>query len=445
MTTAPSPPRPAPVPTGPLGHRARNHLLRGYGDHTDRPVPVITRGEGPYVWDETGRRYFDAVSACWVVQVGHGRSELVEPAVAQARDLAYFPLIECAHPKAVELAERLAHLAPRDLDRVFFTSGGSETVESAWKLAKQYFKLIGQPQRYKVISRHDAYHGSTHGAMAVSGIPFMDEVFGPLVPGTGTVPAGFSAAAIARAIEAAGPDTVAAVLLEPVSHPGCATPPPGYFREVREVCDRYGVLLIADEVVCGVGRLGHMFGGERYGMEPDIMCLAKGLSSGYAPIGAMIFAERIMEPLRRPGILLLNGYTFSGHPLSAAVTLAHLDLVERERVFDHVRDHESALRATLERLCDLPMVRAVHGAGYLYSIELVKDKSTGEPLTTEECERLLDDYLTKALFAAGLHCRAGDHDLPFIQIAPPLTCEQAHFDEIEQLLRGVLPDLSRMI
>jgi adenosylmethionine-8-amino-7-oxononanoate aminotransferase len=414
------------------------------------------RGEGPYIWDDKGRRYLDGLSGLFVVQVGHGRQELAQAAAKQAGELAFFPLWSYAHPAAVELAERIAELAPGDLNRVFFTTGGGEAVETAWKVAKQYFKLQGKPLKTKVISRQVAYHGTTHGALSITGIPAAKQVFEPLVPGAFKVAntnfyrapehgddleafGRWAADQIAIAIEAEGPDTVAAVFLEPVQNSGgCFPPPPGYFQRVREICDRYDVLLVSDEVICAFGRLGYAFGAERYGYQPDLITCAKGLTSGYSPIGAMIATDRVMEPFLHGTNTFAHGYTFGGHPVSSAVGLANLDIFEREKLNQHVLDTEGAFRATLEKLTDLPIVGDVRGDGYFYGIELVKDKATRE--TFDADERLLRGFLSRALFDAGLYCRADDRGDPVVQLAPPLICDQEHFDEMEQVLRSVLTE-----
>jgi adenosylmethionine-8-amino-7-oxononanoate aminotransferase len=421
-------------------------------------VPVIVRGSGPYVWDSTGRRYLDGLSGLFAVQAGHGRTELAEAAAKQASELAYFPLWSYAHPKAIELAERLASLAPGDLNRVFFTTGGGEAVESAWKLARQYFTLIGEPYRKKVISRSVAYHGTTMGALSITGIPEVRAPFEPLVPGAIKVAntnfyrapehgddreafGRWAADEIERAIEYEGADTVAAVFLEPVQNAGgCFPPPPGYFQRVREICDRHGVLLVSDEVICAFGRLGHLFGADRYGYQPDFITCAKGMTSGYAPIGALLVSDRVAEPFLRGTTSFPHGFTFAGHPVSAAVALTNLDILEREDLPGHVRRHEGAFRATLEKLLDLPIVGEIRGDGYFYGIELVKDKQTRETFDDEESERLLRGFLSRALFEAGLYCRADDRGDPVVQLAPPLVCDQSHFDEIEQILRSVLTE-----
>jgi adenosylmethionine-8-amino-7-oxononanoate aminotransferase len=438
---------------------ARDHLwmhftrMGGY-DHAD--VPVIVRGEGPYVYDARGKRYLDALAGLFVNQLGHGRTELAEVAARQASELAYFPLWSYAHPTAIELAERLASMTPGSLNRVFFTSGGGEAVETAWKLAKNYFKLTGRPMKHKVVSRAIAYHGTTQGALSITGLPTLKAVFEPLVPSTFRVPntnfyrapehgddleafGRWAADQVAVAIENEGPDTVAAVFLEPVQNAGgCFPPPPGYFQRVREICDEYDVLLVSDEVICAFGRLGHYFGAERYGYEPDMITCAKGLTSGYAPLGAMIASDKLMEPFLQGTAMFAHGYTFGGHPVSTAVALANLDIFENEGILDNVRANEAAFRSTLEDLKDLPIVGDVRGAGYFYGIELVKDKATKETFNDAEAEMLLRGFLSKALYDEGLYCRADDRGDPVIQVAPPLICDQEHFDEIEQKIRVVL-------
>jgi adenosylmethionine-8-amino-7-oxononanoate aminotransferase len=442
-----------------LQQAAKDHLWMHFTRHStydQSDVPIIVRGEGPYIYDAKGRRYLDGLGGLFVNQLGHGRTELAEAAAKQAATMAFHPLWSYAHPGAIELAERVADYAPGDLNRVFFTTGGGEAVESAWKLAKQYFKLTGQPTKHKVISRAIAYHGTPQGALSITGIPGMKAPFEPLVPSTFRVPNTnfyrapvhqddeeafglWAANRIAEAIEFEGPDTVAAVFLEPVQNSGgCFPPPPGYFQRVREICDEYDVLLVSDEVICAFGRLGHMFAAERYGYQPDIITCAKGITSGYAPLGAMIASDRLMEPFLSGTTSFLHGYTWGGHPVATAVALANLDVFEKEHVLEHVRTNEPNFRATLERLKDLPIVGDVRGAGYFYGIELVKDKATKETFDDAEAEKLLRGFLSKALYDEGLYCRADDRGDPVIQLSPPLICDQSHFDEIEQILRVVL-------
>ena len=444
-----------------LQQAARRHLWMHFtrmSSYTNHDVPIIVRGEGAYVYDSNGRRYLDGLAGLFVSMVGHGRDEIAEAAARQSKELAYFPLWSYAHPRAIELAERLANLAPGDLNRVFFTTGGSEAVESAWKLARQYFRALGQPSRYKVISRDIAYHGATMGALSITGLPAIKTMFEPLVPGSVRVPntnfyrapehgddlvafGRWAADEIERAILREGPESVAAVYLEPVQNSGgCFPPPPGYFQRVREICDRHGVLLVSAETICAFGRLGYYFGADRYGYQPDIITVAKGMTSGYAPIGAMIASDRIIEPFLKDTSTFLHGVTFGGHPVSCAVALANLDIFEKEDLLGHVLSTEDAFRATLNKLNDLPIVGEVRGDGYFYGIERVKDKVTRETFNDAESERLLRGFLSGALFEAGLICRADDRGDPVIQLAPPLIIDQPEFDFIEQTLRSVLTE-----
>jgi adenosylmethionine-8-amino-7-oxononanoate aminotransferase len=439
---------------------ARRHLwmhftrLSSYADHE---IPVMVRGEGPYIWDENGKRYLDGLSGLFVVQVGHGRTELAEAAARQGSQLGYFPIWSYAHPTAIELAARLADLAPGDINRVFFTTGGSEAVESAWKLARQYFRAIGQPQRTKVISRNIAYHGTSMGALSITGIPALRTPFEPLVPGAfhaantdryrcrfcANAPACTLACAddIEDIIEREGPDTIAAIFLEPVQNAGgCFTPADGYFQRVREICDRHGVLLVSDEVICAFGRLGYMFGAERYGYQPDIITCAKGITSGYSPLGAMLCRDFLAEPFEKGTASFTHGFTFAGHPVSCAVAMANLDLFDKEDLLGNVRANEAELRSRLESLADIPIVGEVRGAGYFYAIELVKDRDTKAGFSDEESESLLRGFLSGRLFEAGLICRADDRGDPVIQLSPPLVCGPEQFDQIETTLRTVLTE-----
>ncbi len=439
--------------------QADRHLWGHFARHGPGVTPpIIVRGDGVTIWDDHGRRYLDGLSGLFVVQAGHGRAELAEAAARQAGQLAYFPLWSYATPPAIELAERIAHYAPGDLNRVFFTTGGGEAVESAWKLAKQYFKLTGKPGKHKVVSRAVAYHGTPQGALAITGLPMFKAPFEPLTPGGFRVPntnfyrapapyrddekafGRYCADRIAETIEFEGPDTVAAVVLEPVQNAGgCIPPPPGYFERVREICDTYDVLLISDEVICAFGRIGSMFACDDFGYQPDIITCAKGLTSGYAPLGAMIATDRLFEPFADGKTVFPHGYTFGGHPVSAAVALANLDIFEREGLNDRVRTLSPLLRATLERLYELPIVGDVRGEGYFFAVELVQDKAGRQPFSAEESARLVA-HLNRALLDAGLYCRADNRGDTVVQVAPPLISGPAEFDAMHNILRTVLKD-----
>ncbi len=437
-----------------LQELGRRHLwmhftrMSAYEDHE---IPIITRGEGCYVYDEHGNRYLDGLSSLFCVNIGHGRADIAQAGADQAKELGFFTNWSYAHPRAIELAAKVAELAPGDLNRVFFTSGGSEAVESALKLARQYHKVTGHPNKTKVIARDIAYHGTSLGALSATGITSLREPFEPLTPGGCHVvntnlfrlahgmDASDLAEAVAQRIEFEGPETVSAVIMEPVQNAGgCFTPPEGYFQRVREICDEYNVLMISDEVICAWGRLGEWFGAQRYDYEPDIITTAKGLTSAYAPMGAMIVSDRVAEPFMHGTASFTHGFTFAGHPVCAAVALANLDAMEREGIIENVRANEGPFREMLESLRDIPIVGDVRGAGYFNAIELVKDQDTDEQFSDEESETLLRGFLSGELYRRGLICRADDRGDPVIQLSPPLIAGPKQFEEIEAILRPVL-------
>jgi adenosylmethionine-8-amino-7-oxononanoate aminotransferase len=440
-----------------LEDSARRHLWLHYtrhGQFEDSPMPIIASAKGVYIEDISGQRYLDGLSGLFVVQVGYGRPELVAAASQQSATLSYYPIWNYAHPAAVRLAEQLAQLAPGELNRVFFTTGGGEAIESAIKLARQYFRTIGKPYKSKIISRAGAFHGSSMGAISLAGVSSIREPFQPLLPGVLRASSMLRdtclscrsqrgctldcATDIERIIQNEDPETIAAVVLEPVQNSGgTIPPPPGYFDRVRQICDRYDVLLVSDEVICGFGRLGQMFGCERFGFTPDMIACAKGLTSGYAPLGALIVSDRLFEPFATGEEIFEHGYTFAGHPLSTAVGLANLAVFEADEVLAHVRAQEPEFRARLERLTELPIVSGIRGAGYQQSIVLARDKVTGADFSEEEAKLILRDFLSRELQRAGLLCRA-DNDGSFITLAPPLICGPAEFDEITEIIGNVL-------
>ncbi len=455
MATHLTEPVPASVNTE-LQAMAKRHLWMHFtrmGSYADSEVPVIVRGEGCYVYDQHGKRYLDGLSALYCVNIGHGRTELGEAAARQAGELGFYTNWSYAHPRSIELAARIAELAPGNLNRVFFTSGGSEAVESAWKLAKAYHTACGEPSRRKLISRRLAYHGTSMGALTATGVTPLREPFEPLTPGGHHVPNTnsyrwaedrdplWAADAIEEAVLFEGPGTVAAVILEPVQNSGgCFVPQDGYFQRVREICDRHGVLLISDEVICAWGRLGHWFGCERYEYQPDMITTAKGITSAYAPMGAVIAADHVAEPFLHGTETFTHGFTFGGHPMSCAVAQANIDVIEREDLCGHVLAREGEFRAMLEGLRDLPIVGDVRGAGYFHAIELVKDQETKETFNAQESEELLRGFLSGELFRRGLICRTDDRGDPVVQLSPPLIADREQFEEIETTLRAVLSE-----
>jgi adenosylmethionine-8-amino-7-oxononanoate aminotransferase len=440
---------------------ARRHLMMHFTRHAsyaEADVPIIERGEGCYIWDSTGHKLFDGLSGLFCTQIGYSfGAELGAAAKAQMEELPFYTNWSYAHPRAIELAARIAEISPDGLDRVFFVSGGSEANESIIKLVRQYHALKGQPRRYKFIARRTAYHGTTFGALSLTGIAGLRNAFEPLMAGVRHVSntnsyhrppeeteAEFTAHLLAElrsVIEFEGPESVAAVFMEPVQNSGGTfTPPEGYYAGVRDICDEYGILLVADEVICGFGRLGEWFGSIRYDIGPDIIAFAKGIGSAYVPLGGVIMTERVAEPFLTGTTILNHGITYGGHPVAAAVGLANLDVMEREDVIGNVRRNEPYFRATLEKLLDKPIVGDVRGAGYFMSLELVKDKETRETFSHEESEHLLRGFLSQRLWEAGLICRADDRGDPVVQLSPPLIATRDDIDFVHDVLDTVLDE-----
>jgi adenosylmethionine-8-amino-7-oxononanoate aminotransferase len=443
-----------------LQQAARDHLWMHFtrmSSYMDGDIPIIVRGDGCYLEDSNGKRYLDALAGLFAVQIGYGfGEEMGEAAAAQMRELPFYTNWSYAHPRAIELAAEVASLAPGDLNRVFFCSGGSEAVESAWKLARQYHCARGE-RRWKAIGRRIAYHGTTMGALSINGIAALKTPFEPLVPETLHVwntnryhrspdetEAEFTAFLmedLEETILQAGPESVAMVIMEPVQNAGGSfTAPEGYWQGVREICDRYGILLCADEVICAFGRLGHWFGSDRYDIRPDIVTCAKGLSSAYASIGAVVARDAVMEPFLEGTAMYSHGITFGGHPVQAAIALKNIEIMKRERIVEHVHETQDDLKGKLSQLLDLPIVGDVRGTGFFYALELVKDKETRETFSEDESEWLLRGFLSGKLFDRGLICRADDRGDPVIQISPPLVAGEAEFDEIVGILGDVLSE-----
>jgi adenosylmethionine-8-amino-7-oxononanoate aminotransferase len=441
-----------------LQQAARDHLWMHFtrmGAYGDGEVPIIVRGDGCYLEDANGKRYLDALAGLFAVQLGYSHGdEIGRAAHEQMKELPFYTNWSYAHPRAIELAHEVASLAPGDLNRVFFVSGGSEAIESAWKLARQYHQLRGE-RRWKVIGRRTAYHGTTMGALSINGIAALKNAFEPLVPDTLHVRntnryhrppeeteqefTAFLLDDLEETIIATGSETVALVVMEPVQNAGgCFTPPQGYFQGVREICDRYGILLCADEVITGFGRVGAWFASELYDIRPDLITSAKGLSSAYASIGAVIATDRVFEPFLDATSMYAHGITFGGHPVQCAIALKNIEIMKRERVLENVRSNEAHVRGALEQLLELDIVGDLRGTGYFYALELVKNKETREGFTSEDSESLLRGFLSPQLFERGLICRADDRGDPVIQISPPLVAGTAEIDEIAGTLRDVL-------
>jgi adenosylmethionine-8-amino-7-oxononanoate aminotransferase len=434
-----------------------------------QPVLVLERGEGPYVFDTHGNRYFDALSALFCSQLGYSYGEeLAAAAAAQMAKLPFSTVWSMSHPAAVELSERLAELAPPGLGHVFFTGGGAESVESAWKLARLYHNATGGEQRTKAIARRVAYHGATLGALALTGVdgykaPFgrpaidvrhvtptnrfrlaEDERFGDAVHDD----AEFSRLLLEE-IEAVvleeGPETIAMFIAEPVQNAGgCFVPPTGYWEGLRELADRYGFLVVADEVITAFGRLGEWFGSTRVGASPDLITTAKGITSAYAPMGAVFAHDRVVAPLYDdPKRSLLHGITFAGHPLCAAISLKNLEIFERDRVFENVKSLEGHLRDRLSELLSLPIAGDVRGAGFFWAVELVGEE--GRRFDAEEREKLLRGFMFGRLMKAGMIARPDDRGDAVVQVAPPLISTAEQLDEMVDALGEVLTEAGELM
>jgi adenosylmethionine-8-amino-7-oxononanoate aminotransferase len=444
-----------------LQELARKHLMMHFTRHAayqSDEVPVISHGEGCWLYDSKGKRYFDGLAGLFCTQIGYSYGgELGEAAAQQMRELPFYTNWSYAHPRAIELATKVAELAPGDLNRVFFVSGGSEANESIIKLVKQYHQIRGEHRRYKMIARRIAYHGTTLGALSLTGIYALKTPFEPLMPGVRHVsntnryrrPAGESEAEFTQflldelrdVIEQEGPSSVAAVFMEPVQNAGGTfTPPEGYFQGVRQICDEYGVLLVADEVITGFGRLGHWFASEKYDIRPDLVTFAKGVGSAHVPLGGVLIREAIAEPFLEGPNIFNHGITYGGHPVSCAVALKNLEVMERDDILGNVRRNQGYFDEVLAKLAEKPIVGDVRGAGYFHSLELVKDKDSMETFNDEESEHLLRGFLSGRLFDAGLICRADDRGDPVIQLSPPLIAQREDFDYIHDVLDTVLDE-----
>jgi adenosylmethionine-8-amino-7-oxononanoate aminotransferase len=463
-----------------LRQLANDHLWLHFTNMKGQEPPIIVRGDGCYLEDVHGKRYLDALAGLFSVNLGYGYGEEIgQAALEQMRELPFYTNWTYAHPRAIELAAEVASLAPGDLNRVFFVSGGSEAVESAWKLARQYFAVregatqspgvepgemvgrqVGGPapgHKYKAIARDIAYHGTTFGALSLNGVEPLRTPFKPLVPEVRHVSntnryhrppeeteeefTAFLLDELERTIQEMGPETVCLIHMEPIQNAGGSfIAPAGYWKGVREFCDRYDILLSADEVITAFGRVGHWFASERYDIRPDIVTCAKGLSSSYAAIGAVVATDRVMEPFLDASSMYTHGITFGGHPVMSAIALKNIEIMKRERIMEHVLGNEDAFRSTLAQLLDLPIVGDLRGTGYFYALELVKDKETRETFSDEECETLLRGFLSPRLFEKGLICRADDRGDPVVQISPPLVATQAEFDEMTGILGDVLTE-----
>jgi adenosylmethionine-8-amino-7-oxononanoate aminotransferase len=435
------------------------HFYQMHNAQNQEMTPIMARGEGSKIWDTEGNEYIDALAGLFCVNVGYGRREIAEAMMAQLEQIHYVSTFSFPNVPGTVLSDRLANLMPTGPDsRVFFVSGGSEAVESALKLAKAYHRRRGDTNRYKTISRRTAYHGTTMGALSVNGLTPIRNEFGPLVPGARHVPPPYQyrcqfcadkgactldcADEVERLVEFEGPETVAAVIMEPVQNAGGAIPASeAYYKRVREICDQHGILLIMDEVICGFGRLGTWFGADYYNVKPDIMTIAKGLTSAYAPLGAAVARAEIAEPFTgQSKDPFLHGITFGGHPVACAAGLANLDIMERENLVDRSAEMGAYFKEQLNAtIGEHQHVGDIRGTGLFLGVELVKDRETKEPMTEEN----LVGWLSDELFRRGVICRADDRLEPVIQLSPPLNIPKEDVDYIVGTVSDVLDELAK--
>jgi putrescine---pyruvate transaminase len=435
--------------------RAARHLVCGFAS----PAAIerhgamqLVKGRGVYVWDADGRKYLDGLASLWNVTVGHGRPEIRRAVAAQMRRIAYAPtLLGFSSAPAEELATRLARLAPKGLTRVVFTSGGSEANETVIRLVRLYWRLRQRPDKIKIVALNRAYHGSSTGAASLTGLPYFHQYYEPLLAGVVRMARPFCyrcelkltypdcglacADELERIIRREGADRVGAFIAEPVQGVGgVIVPPPGYFARIRAICDKYEVLFVADEVITGFGRLGHHFGIERWKVAPDLIAFAKGVTSGYLPLGGVIMRESIYQTLvdAGPDFVMHHGFTYSGHPTVCAAALANLDIIEGEQLAARARTLAPYFARALGTLARHPIVGEVRSAGLMGAIELVRDKATKAPIPAELG---VPARIRKAALDRGVIVRAS---VDTIVVCPPLIITRKQIDQIVSALdKGV--------
>ncbi len=431
-----------------------SHFLHPFTDFKSlaaKGTRVITRGDGIYLWDSEGQKILDAMSGLWCVNVGYGRRELIDAATRQLETLPFYnSFFQTATPPAIELAELLAEVTPPQFRHVFFGGSGSEGNDTIVRMVRRYWDLMGQPQRQVIISRRNAYHGSTMAGASLGGMGDMHAQGGLPIPGIAHIEQPFwfelgrgesrddfglrAARWLEAKIEEIGADRVAAFIGEPVQGAGgVIVPPATYWPEIQRICDKYGILLVSDEVICGFGRTGRWFGCETMGYQPDLMTFAKGVTSGYIPLGGVMVGERVAQVLIDQGGEFQHGYTYSGHPVACAVAVANIRLLQRERIVERVRDDIGPyLAQAFASLAEHPLVGEAQTCGMMGALQLVQDKATG---TAFDASLEVGMVCRAHCFANGLIMRAvGDRMI----VAPPLVMTHAQLDEMTALIRRCL-------
>jgi putrescine aminotransferase len=442
----------------------RKHILHPTSSIKDNflegPSIIMERGEGIYLYDIQGKQYIDGLSSLWNVAVGHGRKELAEAAMEQMSLLAYsHSFNRFSHESAIRLAEKIASLTPGDLNVCHFTSGGSESNDAAFKLVRYYFKLKGEPQRYKIVARYRGYHGVTLGATSATGIPIFRDMGGPLADGfiqTGAPycyrcqncdsceEAGDCCAidTIMKSIEKEGPETIAAIIVEPIQGAGgVIVPPLGYMKKVRDLCDRYGIIMIADEVITGFGRTGKWFGMEHEEVVPDMITFAKAITSGYIPLGGVVINERMHRELAELSNLILpHGYTNSGHPAACAVALKNLEIIEEEGLVENAAHMGEILRKGLETLKqEIDIIGNITSRGLLASIEIVEDRLSKRsfPASAKVSYRIYEKAMEKGLITRAIAIDNTD----IIALCPPLVINKQQVETILERLKAAINEV----
>ncbi|RMN99272.1 putative aminotransferase [Pseudomonas coronafaciens pv. coronafaciens] len=428
------------------------HHLAPFSDYKqlkENGPRIITRAEGVYLWDSEGHKILDGMSGLWCVAIGYGREELADAASKQMRELPYYNLFfQTAHPPVLELAKVIAEIAPQGMNHVFFTGSGSEGNDTMLRMVRHYWALKGQPNKKTIISRINGYHGSTVAGASLGGMTYMHEQGDLPIPGIAHIPQPYwfgeggdmtpdefgvwAAEQLEKKILELGVENVGAFIAEPIQGAGgVIVPPDSYWPKIREILSRYDILFAADEVICGFGRTGEWFGSDFYGLKPDIMTIAKGLTSGYVPMGGLIVRDEIVAVLNEGGDFN-HGFTYSGHPVAAAVALENIRILRQERIVERVRSETAPyLQKRLRELSDHPLVGEVRGVGLLGAIELVKDKTTRERYTDKGAGMICRTFC----FENGLIMRAvGDTMI----IAPPLVISFAEIDELVSKARKCL-------